>query len=123
MVDGVYTRVLLAVVAALTAALLYGSPAHAQDMSAQLEEFNSECFDSAGEFEPTDGCYEYAESLGLEIDNLNESMDKGCVLSDLYEDYSCKGPSAPSSSSSSAGEQEEVSELKSTPKRARWRAS
>ena len=77
-------------------------------MSAELEQFNSECFDSAGEFEPTDGCYEYAESIGIEIDNLNESMDKGCVLSDMYEDYSCKGPSAPSSSSVS--EQEEVSE-------------
>ena len=84
------------------------SEAHAQDMSAELEQFNSECFDSAGEFEPTDGCYEYAESIGIEIDNLNESMDKGCVLSDMYEDYSCKGPSAPSSSSVS--EQEEVSE-------------
>ena len=55
--------------------------------------------------------YEYAESIGIEIDNLNESMDKGCVLSDLYEDYSCKGPSAPSSSSVS--EQEDVSELDS----------
>ena len=87
------------------------SEAHAQDMSAELEQFNSECFDSAGEFEPTDGCYEYAESIGIEIDNLNESMDKGCVLSDLYEDYSCKGPSA--SSSSSVSEQEEVSELDS----------
>ena len=89
------------------------SEAHAQDVSAQLEEFNHECFDNAGEFEPTDGCYEYAESIGIEIDNLNESMDKGCVLSDLYEDYSCKGPSAPSSSSVS--EQEEVSEQAYTP--------
>jgi hypothetical protein len=35
-------------------------------------------------------------------------LDKGCVLSELFEDYSCKGPSAPSSSSVS--EQEEVSE-------------
>ena len=35
MVNAVYTRVLMAVVVALTAALLYGSPAHAQDMSAE----------------------------------------------------------------------------------------
>ncbi len=68
-------------------------------MSAELEQFNAECFDSAGEFEPTDGCYKSAEELGIEIENINESMGKGCVLSDLYEDYSCKGPGAPSSSS------------------------
>jgi len=88
MVDAVYTRVLTAVVAALTAVLLYGSPAHAQDMSVELEQFNAECFDIAGEFEPTDGCYKSAEELGIEIENINESMDKGCVLSDLFEDYS-----------------------------------
>jgi hypothetical protein len=77
-------------------------------MSAELAEFDATCFSEQGEFEPTDGCYEYAESLGLEIDNINESMDKGCVLSDMYEDYSCKGVSAPSSSTVS--EQSEVSE-------------
>jgi len=89
----------LSAAVAVMVSVVSATEAYAQDMSAQLEEFNSECFDSAGEFEPTDGCYEYAESLGLEIDNINESMDKGCVLSDMYEDYSCKGPSAPSSSS------------------------
>lgn len=96
--------------------------AHAQDMSAELEQFNAECFDSASEFLGTDACFEWAEQ-NIELENLLESIEKGCVLTDMYEDYSCKGPSAPSSSSSSAGEQEEVSELKSTPKRARWRAS
>jgi hypothetical protein len=89
----------LAVALSILVTAIQVSEAHAHDMSAQLEEFSATCFDSAGEFEPTDGCYEYAESIGIEIDNLNESMDKGCVLSDLYEDYSCKGPSAPSSSS------------------------
>ena|SRR5215210_6340405 len=91
MVDAVYTRVLLAVVAALTAALLLSSPAHAQDMSAQLEQFNAECFDSAGEFLGTDGCFEWAEEH-IEIDNLLDSTSKGCVLSNMFEDYSCKGP-------------------------------
>jgi hypothetical protein len=65
-------------------------------MSAQLEEFNSECFDSAGEFLGTDGCYGWAEEH-IELENLLESIEKGCVLSDMSkEDYSCKGPSAPS---------------------------
>jgi hypothetical protein len=105
---GLMLKAVLGVLVALIAVVLVSTNAHAQDMSAELEEFNATCFTEAGEFEPTDGCYEYAESLGLGIDNINESMDKGCVLSDLYEDYSCKGPSAPSSSSVS--EQEEVSE-------------
>jgi hypothetical protein len=101
-------KALLGVLASLIVAVVVSSNAHAQDMSAELEQFNATCFTEAGEFEPTDGCYEYAESIGIEIDNINESMDKGCVLSDLLEDYSCKGPSAPSSSFVS--EQEEVSE-------------
>src|SRR5215207_2684452 len=105
MVDAVYTRVLLAVVAALTAALLYATPAQAQDMTQELEEYNAVCFDEQGEWLKTDGCIESAERIGIEVDNIIESMDKGCVLSDLFEDYSCKGPSAPSSSSSFASEQ------------------
>ncbi len=108
---GLMLKVLLGVLASLIVAVVVSTNAHAQDMSAKLEQFNATCFTEQGELEPTDGCYEYAESLGLEIENINESMDKGCVLSDLYEDYSCKGPSAPSSSSVS--EQEEVSELDS----------
>jgi hypothetical protein len=96
---GFMLKALLGVLASLIVAVLVSTNAYAQDMSAQLEEFNATCFTEQGEFEPTDGCYEYAESLGLEIENINESMDKGCVLSDLFEDYSCKGPSAPSSSS------------------------
>jgi hypothetical protein len=96
----------LSVALAVIVSVVSATEAHAQDMSAELEEFNATCFDSAAAFEATDGCYMYAESLGLEIENINESMDKGCVLSDLHEDYSCKGPSAPSSSSVS--EQEEV---------------
>jgi len=111
MVDAVYTRVLLAAIAALTAALMYSSPAaasFASDMTAELEQFNAVCFDEAGEFLGTDGCYKSAESLSIELENINESMDKGCVLSDLYEDYSCKGPSSPSSSSEATlSEQEE----------------
>jgi hypothetical protein len=101
-------KLVLSVLASLIVAVVVSSNAHAQDISAELEQFNATCFTEQGEFEPTDGCYEYAESIGIEIDNLNESMDKGCVLSDLYEDYSCTGPSAPSQSSVS--EQEEVSE-------------
>jgi hypothetical protein len=67
-------------------------------MSAELEQFNAECFDSAGEFLGTDGCFEWVEQ-NIELENLLESIEKGCTLTDLYEDYSCKGPSAPSSSS------------------------
>src|SRR5919107_3880335 len=99
---GLMLKALLGVLVALIAVVLISNNAHAQDLSAQLEEYNATCFTEQGEFEPADGCYEYAESLGLEIDNINESMDKGCVLSDLFEDYSCKGPSAPSSSSEAA---------------------
>ncbi len=77
------------------------SEAHAQDKSAELAEFDATCFSEQGEFEPTDGCYEYAESIGIEIDNLNKSADLGCTLEDMFEDYSCKGPSAPSSSNAS----------------------
>ena len=78
------------------------SEAHAQDMSAELEQFNAECFDSAsGVFLGTDGCFEWAEEH-IELENLLESIEKGCTLSDLYEDYSCKGPQGPSSPSSSS---------------------
>ena len=84
------------------------SEAAAQDMSAELQQFEQVCFDEAGEWLATDGCIKSAESLGIELENINESMDAGCVLSDLYEDYSCKGPSAPSSSSEATlSEQEE----------------
>ena len=86
------------------------SEAHAQDMSAELEQFNAECFDSAGEFLGTDGCFEWVEQ-NIELENLLESIEKGCTLTDMYENYSCKGPQGPSSpSSSNVSEQEEVSE-------------
>jgi hypothetical protein len=87
------------------------SEAHAQDMSAQLEQFNAECFDSAGEVLGTDGCFEWAEQ-NIELENQLESIEKGCVLTDMYEDYSCKGPQGPSSPTST--EQGSVSEQKST---------
>ena len=99
---GLMLKAVLGVLASLIVAVVVSSNAHAQDISAELEQFSATCFTEQGEFEPTDGCYEYAESIGIEIDNINESMDKGRVLSDLYEDYSCKGPQGPSSPSSSS---------------------
>jgi hypothetical protein len=110
MVAAVYTRVILAAIAALTLVLMYATPAHAQDMSAELAEFNAECFTESGEFEGTDGCFEWAEE-NIELENLLESIEKGCVLSEMYEDYSCKGATAPSSSTTdnSAGVTEQGS--------------
>jgi len=86
----------LSVTLAVMVSVVSATEAHAQDMSAEFEQFNAECFDSStGEFLGTDGCYEWAEEH-MELENLLESIEKGCVLSDMYEDYSCKGPSAPS---------------------------
>src|SRR5919112_748832 len=98
---GLMLKALLGVLASLIVALVVSSNAHAQDMSAELEEFNAECFDSGGEFLGTDGCFEWSEQH-IELENLLESIEKGCTLSDLYEDYSCKGPQGPSSPSSSS---------------------
>src|SRR5215212_6707357 len=86
------------------------SPAHALDMSAELEEYNAVCFDEAGEWLKTDGCIRSAESLGIEIDNLLESERKGCVLSEMFEDYSCKGEEESEDSSSLTSSANKVSE-------------
>ena len=106
MVGAVYTRVLVAVIATLTAtlvAMVQTSDAHASsatDMSTQLDEYNAVCFDEAGEWLATDGCIKAAEALRIELENIIESDAKGCTLGDLFEDYSCKGPQGPSSSPS-----------------------
>ena len=79
----------------------------------EQERFTSACIkedEGVFEFVASDGCFEWAESLYVELENIAESAEKGCSLSDLFEDFSCKGPSAPSSSSVS--EQEEVSEAR-----------
>ena len=95
---GLMLKALLGVLASLIVAVLVSTNAYAQDMSAELERFESACFTEQGEFEPTYGCYKWAEDIGLEVDNIIESVQKGCVLCDMYEDYSCKGACAPSSS-------------------------
>ena len=81
----------LSVALAVMVSVVSATEARAQDMSAELEEYNAVCFDEAGEWLKSDGCIRSAESLGIEIDNLLESERKGCVLSEMFEDYSCKG--------------------------------
>jgi len=104
-----FVLLVLSAALAVMVSVASATEAHAQDMSAELEEFNSECFDSvSGEFLGTDGCFEWAEEH-IELENLLESIEKGCTLTDMYEDYSCKGPQGPSSpsSSNSSGEASE----------------
>jgi hypothetical protein len=102
MVSAVYLRTLVVAIAALTALLVVPpTPAHATPTSppgvSEIEAFETECFDESGEFEGTGGCFKWAEE-NIEIDNLLESIQLGCSLNDMYEDYSCRGPSSPSSS-------------------------
>jgi hypothetical protein len=106
MAAAVYLKTLLVAIATLTAAFIYATPAQA----ATVEEFEAVCFDEAGEFYGTDACWQAYEEMGGEVDNLTESIARGCVLEDMFEDYSCKGPSAPSPSSSSEAEQGSVTE-------------
>ena len=87
---------LLALALAGMVSVVQASEARAQDMSAQLDEYNAVCFDEAGEWLATDGCIRSAARMGIEVANIIESDAKGCVLNDMFEDYSCKGPSAPS---------------------------
>ena len=107
---GLMLKALLGVLVALIAVVLVSTNAHASeaDMSTQLEEFNAECF-TDGEFDATDGCVKSAEELGIELENIRESEQKGCTLSDMYEDYSCKGPQGPTSSSSSSVSEQDKS--------------
>ena len=67
----------LSVALAVMVSVVSATEAHAQDMSAEFEQFNAECFDSStGEFLGTDGCYEWAEEH-MELENLLESIEKG----------------------------------------------
>jgi hypothetical protein len=97
--------VLLGILALLLSATLTTQDAQA----ATLDEFNSTCFTESG-FEGTDGCFEAAESLGIEMDNLLSSIEQGCTQ--YFEDYSCKEGSSepPSSSATPVSEQGTVTE-------------
>jgi hypothetical protein len=61
---------LLALALAGMVSVVAANEAHAQDMSAELAQFESECF-TDGEFDKTDGCIEWAEEAGIEIETTS----------------------------------------------------